>query len=136
MTDQTALPLLHWSDEYTIGIASVDAEHRSLIDLINTLFAAYRSEEDRGGVGGFLGEMYARIAAHFALEERHMVDTRYSAYAVHKAEHEQLLDTLLELTDRFEEGGFSRHALADALGAWFTQHFKTHDARLHSHFDG
>ena len=38
------------------------------------------------------------------------------------------------MMDEYEENAsFSDAVLAEALRSWFTEHFKTRDARLHSH---
>ena len=79
-----------------------------------------------------LGEIYARIAAHFALEEKVMRDSRYAGYAAHKQDHELLLDELLDVIDSVDdEGRYDRAALSHDLDEWFSDHFRTHDARLH-----
>ena len=79
-----------------------------------------------------LGEIYAEIADHFALEERLMEQMRYAAYADHKEDHETLLDELREIMVEVEDNGVLDHAeLTDDLDRWFSDHFQTHDAKLH-----
>ena len=81
-----------------------------------------------------LGDIYAEIAAHFALEEKMMRDANYVAYRPHKEDHESLLDQLADIIDAFElKGTYDEQALSSALDAWFSEHFRTHDARLHGH---
>ena len=84
-------------------------------------------------MAAFLGEVYARISAHFALEERVMLDRGYDQYTEHKAEHEALLDEIREIMDDHDAGLYDSafETLAEKLQAWFTEHFRTHDARLH-----
>jgi hemerythrin-like metal-binding protein len=85
-------------------------------------------------VEDFLGEIFARVSAHFALEERTMLTIDYPEYWDHKGDHERLLDDLRDIMERYE----SKHTLdADDLSRrlddWFTIHFRTFDARFH-HF--
>jgi hemerythrin len=127
--------LLEWREEYQIGVPSVDYEHQELIALIN---AAHERARVAGGadlaVGDFLGEIYARIGAHFALEERIMRGHDYDQYPAHKADHERLLDQIRDIMDDYEERRlFDERVLGERLRAWFSDHFKTHDARLHRH---
>jgi len=43
-----------------------------------------------------------------------------------------LLDELRDIMDAVEDdGSYDESRLADDLERWFTEHFKTHDARLH-----
>ena len=127
------MALVEWKDEYRIGIPAVDFEHRGLIDLINNLHSDLSGNPDKAEVLACLGEIYARISAHFALEERVMRERRYDQYLDHKEDHERLLDEIRDIMDRSEaETGFDHaSALSHELGDWFAVHFRTKDARLH-----
>jgi len=124
--------LLEWRDEFRIGIAEVDHEHQVLIGLINDLHSALGAERSRERVEEFLGEIFARISAHFALEEKDMQARHYPESGAHKADHEQLLDDIRDIMDeQSERGVLDDEAFSARLAAWFTDHFKSHDVRLH-----
>ena len=128
------MSLIEWKDEFSVGVSSVDLEHRELIELINDLhdLMGQGTPEDR--VVASLGEIFAVISAHFALEEKFMRDTGYEAFAEHKEDHEALLDELRDIMDRVEDdGSYDENRLSRELESWFTEHFRTHDARLHQH---
>ena len=123
---------IEWRDEFSVGVASVDHEHRELIELINSLSDRASRGRSRDETVGILGEIFAQIAAHFALEEKIMRDAGYDGYREHKAEHEALLDDLRDIMDRVEDdGSYDDERLCADLEDWFTVHFKTQDARLH-----
>jgi len=86
--------LIAWRPEFETGIPDVDHEHRELVGLINQLHAALEAGASKDEVARFLGEVFARISAHFALEESIMRKHRYDEYAEHKADHEKLLDDI------------------------------------------
>lgn len=126
------MALIEWKDAYSVGVPAVDEEHRELIELINSLYDSMRSPEQDTDVREFLGEIYARIASHFALEELIMRQNEYDEYREHKLEHEQLLDEIRDIMDDYEDGKLLDEAeLAWRLDAWFSEHFRTKDARLH-----
>ena len=126
------MALIEWREEFSVGVASVDHEHQELIELINTTHAALCEKGGDDLVLDFLGEIYAKISAHFALEENIMREREYDQYQEHKADHERLLDDIRDIMDDFEDGlGFDRDRFAARLRDWFSEHFKTHDARLH-----
>lgn len=127
------MPLIAWRREFETGIADVDHEHRELVDLINALHERLGSDADHDEIARFLGEVFARISAHFALEETIMRKHRYDEYEAHKADHERLLDEIRDIMDAHEAGSYdgSRTALAGAVRDWFVDHFRTRDARLH-----
>jgi hemerythrin len=128
------MSLIEWKDGFSVGVAAVDLEHRQLIELINEL-------NDQAGEGAaseqtlaMLGEIYAQISAHFALEEKYMRETEYARFAEHKADHECLLDELRDIMDDVEDRAeYDADTLGAKLERWFTVHFQTHDARLHAH---
>ena len=126
------MSLIAWRDEFSVGVDAVDHEHREMITLINELDEAMQDDASQASVVQALGEIYTRISAHFALEEKAMRDARYTHLAEHKQDHEQLLDELLDVMDSVDdEGRYDRANVARSLELWFSDHFRTHDAKLH-----
>lgn len=127
------MALIEWQTEFETGVREVDHEHRELVDLINALHSKIGSNAGKEVISGFLGEVFAKISAHFALEETVMRKHRYDEYAAHKADHEKLLDDIRDIMDAHESGAFVDYeeALGRAVRDWFVDHFKSKDARLH-----
>lgn len=127
------MTLIEWRKEFETGLTEVDHEHQELIELINELHAQIGAKASRETVSEFLGEVFAKISAHFALEETVMRKHDYDEYADHKADHERLLDDLRDIMDDFDAGTDTdyKKALSAAVRDWFVNHFKTKDARLH-----
>ena len=126
------MSLIEWKDEFSVGVASVDSEHRELIDLINDLHALIGDSASADEVVSMLGEIFAQISAHFALEEKYMRDTRYPLLDEHKGDHENLLDELRDIMELVDvDGHYNEQVLSENLQRWFTEHFRTHDAKLH-----
>jgi len=123
------MALIEWRKEFETGVAEVDHEHRELVALINALADEVNAGADKERIREFLGEVFARIAAHFALEESIMRKHRYDEYESHKAEHETLLDDIREIMDEAETD--YTEALSATVRDWFVGHFKSKDARLH-----
>lgn len=126
------MTLMKWKDEYALGIPAIDHEHKELIDLINQALESSTHDDSRDTVLDALGETYARISAHFALEEKLMREQEYDHYEDHKSDHERLLDEIRDIMDEYEDTSrFSGESFAHALEHWFTDHFRLKDARLH-----
>jgi len=130
------IQLLEWKDEYSLGIAEVDFEHRELIRLINDMLVQLDENDSREDTLNSLGEIHARISSHFALEEKIMRELRYKLYPEHKADHDRLLNEIRDIMDDYEDRAeFNREEFIDRLNHWFTDHFRTKDAQLHKHLD-
>src|SRR3974390_2783922 len=108
------MTLITWRKEFETGIAEGDHEHKELVALINRLAEDIAAGTDKERVQAFLGEVFARIAAHFALEEAVMRKHRYDEYEAHKAEHENLLDEIRDIMDS-AEADFSE-SLSETVG--------------------
>jgi len=126
------MSLLQWVSGYSLGIASVDHEHREMIEMINHVYDQMERSAHTDAIEAALEDIYAGIAAHFALEERYMREAGYAEYEAHKENHEELLDEIRDLMDSFTEDPESgRKRLKESLADWFGVHFATFDARLH-----
>ena len=129
--------IIEWSSEFELGIPDIDQEHRALIAHINELHAGIESGAENDRVLTGLREIYRQISEHFANEEKHMREVRYMAYAEHKEDHEILLDDLRDIMEQVEtDGGYPKGRLSRDLVYWFSEHYRTHDARLHRHSPG
>ncbi len=131
------MPLIVWDESFETEIAALDFEHETMIGLLNELADSLTTDSSNDHVADFLGEVYANITAHFALEERIMREAHYQGYDSHKCEHEQLLDELRDIMEQHEaEDSFDyRIELSKRLRNWFIVHFQGEDAKLHGLLD-
>ena len=126
------MSVLRWREELSLGIDDVDREHKELVELIGRLQRDLQAGANTNNVIGLLREIYTEIAAHFANEEKLMRLSHYRAYADHKEDHETLLDDLRDIIEEVEDDGvLDESRLTDDLDRWFSDHFQTHDAKLH-----
>jgi hemerythrin len=126
------MALLEWKEEYATGIDDVDDEHKDLIDVINRLHELLLADDAKLTVPAFFARLIEGVSAHFALEERIMGESEYPDLAAHREDHERLLDEMRELVQAFGQAEeVDSVDLAMRLEPWFSQHFATHDLRLH-----
>jgi len=123
---------IEWKPEFSVGDPAVDHEHRQLIDLVNRMAGAIIDRHPEADIERGFGDLLRAISAHFALEERQMREARYDQFAEHKADHERLLDLLRDIMDDAATApDASTDRLVATLEAWFGDHFRIHDSRLH-----
>lgn len=126
------MSLLKWKTEYSVGIASMDDEHREMIELINDVYDQLGDAPDEAAIESCLEKIFSAISLHFALEERIMRDNHYDEFEDHKEDHEELLDEIRDLMDGFATDPEQGPRLLEArLSDWFGKHFAGFDARLH-----
>ncbi|NQV61083.1 MAG: hemerythrin family protein [Alphaproteobacteria bacterium] len=126
------MTFIAWQAEFETGIGSIDFEHQEMVELLNQLYDELDRDPDGSAIEAFLGEVFANISAHFALEEKIMRDTAYDEYRLHKQDHEQLLDAIRDIMDDHHKGDFGDvpDLLSGRLKKWFEEHFRNFDARL------
>jgi hemerythrin len=126
--------LIKWSEKFSIGVEEVDYEHRELMSLVNDVISTMENDESVDTVLDALGELHAKVSAHFALEELVMRRRAYPDYMPHKEDHERLLDEIRDLMDAYEDGKYAetREQFLNDITEWFVHHFSTMDAKLHA----
>jgi hemerythrin len=123
------MTLVEWRDDFKIGIDEVDFEHQEMIELINESYNEAKKVGSTMAVMDSLGEIFSKISAHFALEEKVMRELKYDQYEEHKEDHELLLDNIRDIMDDVSK--LDEEEFGNQLKAWFTNHFGTKDARMH-----
>lgn len=123
------MSLILWSETMKVGVASVDHEHEHLINVINKLGEEIELGTSPDMLDTLLGEIYAQIESHFAIEERVMRERAYPGFSAHKADHETLLDTIRNIMDDVAHSTSSEitGALGHKMSLWFSEHFRTRD---------
>jgi hemerythrin len=123
---------LKWIPEFSVGVDAVDFEHQNLIEHINQVLTELHDHRNIELVVGAIAEVHSEVAAHFALEERIMRAANYDEYDGHKNDHEDLLDQIRDMMDMTErDPDWALESLSNELSKWFSNHFRTFDARLH-----
>lgn len=123
---------LEWTAVYRLGVEMLDYEHQDLFARLNELNAELLRHDEREKIEACLGEIYARMEAHFALEEQFMREHKFPGSAAHKTEHDQLLDEFMEFMMRFERDATLTYGPAEqaTLKHWVVDHVLTSDLEM------
>jgi len=122
------MSIIKWSEELSIGVASIDEQHKQLIHSINELHLAV----EYGRSGDAILPLMARLSdyanAHFRAEELLFTGIGYQGVAEHKQEHADFIARLQDLHKQFEYNkGYLAIHVKDFLLAWFYNHIRTKD---------
>lgn len=117
------MALMSWKPEFSVGIASIDAQHTKLISLINALHDAMARGEGKDVVGKVLNELVIYTKTHFAYEENLMKKHGYPAFVQHKQLHDKLAAQVLDLETKVREGRSSvTMEVMTFLRSWLQDH--------------
>lgn len=122
---------LRWDKTLSVDVDEIDADHRKLVDLFNILGHAVEEGEAADYVAAVLEELINCTRWHFSHEERLMLKYGYQGSEGHKMEHQDLIESALELRERFHKDGrrLSNEEIK-YLEHWLTGHIYGADMTL------
>lgn len=125
------MSLLNWNDNYRIGDALIDREHRKLFDLINNFHFTYLQNHDHHNILQVLNELVRYAEEHFRHEEQIMAECSYPELDRHREIHVGLFETLFSLQTKLEKGtiGVEKETI-EFLRNWLTDHITSDDRAL------
>ncbi len=115
-----------WRDSYSIGNASIDAEHQQLFKLADAFFNA----DDQQKKTECAIRLFKYTREHFDHEEQLMRDMGYPEFPAHAQQHTQLISRLNEVSEKIANNTLSHSELKAFLTAWLVGHIVTFDTRL------
>jgi hemerythrin-like metal-binding protein len=120
--------MFEWNNAFSVGIASVDAQHQNLFAIAGELHHAMSTGQGKAAMGKVLDRLIQYTSAHFAHEERLMRLADYPGLKSHREEHEALTGKVLELQREFAAGKTSISVqVLQFLRTWLQQHIQHSD---------
>jgi hemerythrin len=121
------MSLIRWSKKLSIGIESIDCQHRGIIRELNQFHAAMLHGKGANDFGPLLKRLEVNLREHFSAEELLMTQTGYPGLAEQHTLHQDMIRECEEYLFRFEQGdktlmipflrtlydGFKKHLLVE-----------------------
>ena len=112
-----------WKDDYSVGIAKLDDQHKKLVSFLNDLYGAMKKGKGSEILDDVLTGMVGYTKTHFSTEESLMKLYKFPGYALHKQKHESMTRTVLKLYEKFKEDKKPNTLeIANYLKAWLENH--------------
>lgn len=121
--------VISWSEQMSVGVPMLDADHKTLIGLINHLHRSLGDSEEYAAVGSVLRSLEDYAANHFTREERMMEACRCPQVNQHQQTHRGFVERVGQLRQRYDDDHASvraRDCLA-FLNTWLINHICTSD---------
>ena len=129
------MPLVEWTDDLSVGVAEIDAQHQTLLGMINELNDAMRERRTDQALGGILDGLRAYSHEHFENEERYFVKFRYPHGRGHRRSHRAFIAKVDEFQVAFAEGkSLLSLEVAKFLKDWYVNHIKRQDQAYSAFF--
>ncbi len=122
------MALMNWSDSLSVGVKSIDEQHKGLLQAVNDLHAAMVKGQVKMVTGPLLKSLAKYTKDHFTAEEAMLRRTSYPGLSAHHAKHVDLNRQVEQYIQRFERGEISINVhLLDFLRDWLVNHIQKDD---------
>jgi hemerythrin len=131
------MALMEWTDSFSVGIPSMDQQHKQLIELINQLDEAVRVSTRNPAIQNVLKNLVQYTTSHFENEEKLMRETGFAGVDGHCDVHRKLLKAVTDVMGKVKAGKLSASAnLAAFLHFWLEKHIMDYDQQYAQHIAG
>lgn len=122
------MALLTWSQEYSVGVQSIDGQHSGLFAILNDLGNAAAMGKARQVTAVLLRKLVDYTSFNFQAEERLMASTNYPGLPQHRIRHHEHTRRVNEFVGLWEKGQaiIDEHVL-EFLGDWLANHIQSDD---------
>jgi len=129
----TSRQYVQWKDEYSVGIESIDLQHKKLLGLINSLQTAVNYKTGEAFEREALDELVDYTKTHFKFEEDMMERNGYPDFTIHRAEHERMIARVEEVLKQYQQDQDTAMQNAiDFLQEWLINHINGTDKQYSS----
>jgi len=125
------MPLIAWDDDYSIGVSQIDEHHRHLFFLSNRFYDIFVKSAPYHDLSPLFDDLIDYVIYHFAAEERLMQRYRFPNYEMHRKEHDNFSQRLIELDKQSSYD--KKHLLIEVvvfLHTWLKTHILQSDAEF------
>ena len=120
---------MEWTDDFSVGVDLLDADHKTLIDMINLVANSIEVGQSTETLGEVIQLLYEYAEFHFIREEVLMEACGYSDLDEHRKTHQSLKQKVSGILDQYAENPDSVGAreLLEFMTAWLTDHIMNRD---------
>ncbi len=120
--------MLNWTDEFSVGYAKLDGQHKLIFALIEELKRVIESGSSGTPLAKVLiGQIADYAIVHFETEEKILDDLGYPDLAEHKEAHKKYCEFVAEAIFNASRNELDCQKLHTFLKAWWSHHILEED---------
>lgn len=125
------MELYEWSNDYAIGNAEIDCQHRQLFKIISHLHKDIQNNKIKTSLSSFFLELVHYTEYHFSSEEYLMEICNFPEIEEHKLKHKKFINSINEEITNTNGNNISTGIkLLVFLNNWLVEHIRTTDREL------
>ncbi len=115
--------MINWNETYSVGIQSIDNQHKELISLLNQLLEAMKHGEANAVSNQILFDLEKYTLLHFQKEEFFFKKFKFAGSQAHIAEHQSFIKKVAALKSDLKSGKYIPNVeLLQFLKNWVEHH--------------
>lgn len=125
-----------WTDDYSVGIKEIDAQHKRLFDIINNFYEAFIQGKADLVVSETLDELLLYTRYHFKSEETLMKEYDLPDITAHQRKHREFEDEIMKRIDDLKrKDGKVHYKTMNYLKDWLLGHILGMDKNYFKNLD-
>ena len=125
------MDLFQWKAEYDIGLPDIDTQHKKMVDMLNQLYTAKKTDQVHQVVEETLDRLLQYTRVHFADEEAAMDEADYPYLSKQRREHLDMTDEVMKMRHRFMQGDEpATFELLNFMSDWLKSHICGSDRKF------
>ncbi len=127
------MSLIKWDPGYSVNVELIDEQHKVLVKMINDLYDAMNTGKEKESLKKLINKISVYAAMHFAREEHYFDMFGYPDSELHKKQHLDFEDKVMEFENDFEKGRQDLSMdIMKFLSDWLLAHIKGSDRKYSS----
>jgi len=125
--------MLKWNNDLTIGVVSIDNQHKELFNRINLLLESMKKQRGQDEILNMLNFLEDYVVKHFNEEEYIQEKNNYPGYEAQCVQHQEFKEGLLKLRKIIESDGIKASSviiIQQKICNWWINHISKEDMDL------
>jgi hemerythrin len=125
------MTFMTWTKEMSVGVASLDDDHKKLIGIINELHDGIVAGHKKEILAAVLDQLVDYTKFHFTKEEELFLKTKYLGASTHMMEHASFVSRITNLQERLKSAPVAMLdlELMSYLRNWLLTHIQGSDKK-------
>jgi hemerythrin-like metal-binding protein len=121
--------MINWNDDLSVGIDSIDAQHKVLIKTLNQIASDIGTKDTEANTKELVGKLGMYIKEHFSYEEKLFEKYEWEGKNHHKNQHELLKKKVVEIISHYSDSTKAQVdlELVVMLHNWINDHINKED---------
>lgn len=119
-----------WTEDYSIGNAHIDEQHKKLFDLAGELEVVIDRSVNRQKIKNMLTEFFHYMRDHFRDEETYMREVKYPEFEAHRRIHKDIVEDMIHLIGSIKTTNDLKERLYHISKKWLLQHILYEDMKI------